>query len=956
MAARLRKARPPRDPEAIPLELRSIPRWVVWDFFPPKPGKTKLGKVPLDAGRDSKADYTNSEVWRSFDDVLAEARRRGDVGVGFVFSDSDDVVGVDLDDAYDAAGELKPWAKEIFDRFASTWAEKSVSGSGVHALGRGGRILGKKRLDLSPTEGIERYSENRFFTVSGDVIQAGPLADVREAMAWLDTRHFRPAVESAPPPAAPAPKGGMSFAPDLELDCELARVCLSHLKASRAHEGEDWRRVGLALKATSDGLLDEWLAFSKRWPECDEAECRDRWRRFAPASVSLGSLVHMAAEDSGRAAVELVREAKTRLGRTPGSTGPAPAPKKSPEETDREERLEAARYGVELSGVLCLVLAGDPKLELYRECGLGRGGDLVAVPELTRADWARISKAFPGARVQLVAGDLGDDAFRNSCRSLLGTKAAPEAVVVVGPEAWEGRDDLPSWLDDNGLPDPAGVLAARSKPAALWVAGDLLGTVSPDSGDELRREAIDRVLDAVAECRGPRAALDVEDLLHRASEATGYSREALEGLISKARERAEERRSRERLAKELSGLAATAETGKTGAADLLEQARAALDEISSRSAVVPLPPAFDVAGLEAEARLVRPGFSTGWADLDAAGVRLRPKELVGVAARPGQGKTSVLVWLLWKLLEQADEGAVVFVTHEETKLSILYRLFALASAVLVPEESLLGVGSKGASKEQIELLDRARELVVEKARRLVVIEERGAGADRVAKLCRVIHDAHGVAGVALDYLQRLPHDGPDLAKGRRDMETAWACRRLREGIALPFDCPVVIAAQVNREALRDGWARRLLEALDPSKAKKGGRYRGGDDDGGDGIEERIRRVGRVLAEARPAPHMLRDGGIEHEADLILGTHNPAADMAWDEEKRRAFIDMAWPGNETPLDVGILKNRSGPDGKWYRLVGDYGAGYFVGETAGRRETDAVGATPLDEWDPEANPFA
>jgi replicative DNA helicase len=684
----------------------------------------------------------------------------------------------------------------------------------------------------------------------------------------------------------------------------------------------------------------------------------------------------MAAEDSGRAAVELVREAKTRLGRAPGSTVPAPAPKKSPEEIDREERLEAARYGVELSGVLCLVLAGDPKLELYRECGLGRAGDLVAVRELTRSDWARIAKAFPGVRVQLVAGDLGDEAFRNSCRSLLGTTAAPSPVVVVGPEAWEGRDDLPAWLDDNGLPDPAVVLAERGKPAALWVASDLLGTVSPSSGDDLRREAVDRVLDAVAECRGPRAALDVEDLLRRASEATGYSREALEGLISKARERAEEKRSRERIAKELSGLAATAETGKADAADLLEQARAALDSIASRSAVVPLPPVFDVAALEAEARLVRPGFSTGWDDLDAAGVRLRPKELVGVAARPGQGKTSVLVWLLWKLLEQADEGAVVFVSHEETKLSILYRLFALASAVLVPEERLLscyrdsrrwnrgdvrdwlsGTGAKGASKEQVEILERARDLVVEKARRLVVIEERGAGADRVAKLCRVIHDAHGVAGVALDYLQRLPHDGPDLAKGRRDMETAWACRSLRERIALPFDCPVVIAAQVNREALRDGWARRLLEALDPSKAKKkagrGNLYNGGEDDS---AEERIRRVERVLAEARPAPHMLRDGGIEHEADLILGTHNPSADMAWDKEKRRAFVDMAWPRNETPLDVGVLKNRSGPDGDWYRLVGDYGAGYFVSETAGRREADAVGATPLDEWDPEANPFA
>jgi hypothetical protein len=102
--------------------------------------------------------------------------------------------------------------------------------------------------------------------------------------------------------------------------------------------------------------------------------------------------------------------------------------------------------------------------------------------------------------------------------------------------------------------------------------------------------------------------------------------------------------------------------------------------------------------------------------------------------------------------------------------------------------------------------------------------------------------------------------------------------------------------------------------------------------------------------------MLRDGGIEHEADLILGTHNPSADMAWDKEKRRAFVAMAWPRNETPLDVGILKNRSGPDGDWCRLVGDFGAGYFVSETAGRREADAVGATPLDEWDPEANPYS
>jgi len=102
--------------------------------------------------------------------------------------------------------------------------------------------------------------------------------------------------------------------------------------------------------------------------------------------------------------------------------------------------------------------------------------------------------------------------------------------------------------------------------------------------------------------------------------------------------------------------------------------------------------------------------------------------------------------------------------------------------------------------------------------------------------------------------------------------------------------------------------------------------------------------------------MLRDGGIEHEADLILGVHNCAADMAWDKDRRRAFVDLAWPRNETPLDVGILKNRSGSDGDWVRLVGDYGAGYFVSEAGREDAEEAVGAVPLDQWNPDdANPF-
>jgi hypothetical protein len=150
----------------------------------------------------------------------------------------------------------------------------------------------------------------------------------------------------------------------------------------------------------------------------------------------------------------------------------------------------------------------------------------------------------------------------------------------------------------------------------------------------------------------------------------------------------------------------------------------------------------------------------------------------------------------------------------------------------------------------------------------------------------------------------------------------------------------------------------LLAALDPEKKAR----KKNDEDGESDLDKRIREVERVLAEARPAPHMLRDGGIEHEADLILGTHNPAADLAWCKEKKKAFIDVAWPRNPTPLDVGVLKNRSGSDGDWIRLLGDYGAGHFTsgtGAASDHRPEAQVGTTTFEEWSPpedhDANPY-
>ena len=309
MATRLKKATPPASVEAIPATLRQIPRWIVWDYVDYNDGK-KPRKVPITPGRDHGLNYNTASAWRPFDAVLEEAGRRGGLGIGFVFSDDDDLVGVDLDNAMDDAGNLKPWAQEIVGTFP-TWAESSPSGTGVHIIGRAERIAGTTRVTLSESEAVERYSQGRWFTFSGGSLNDEPVADIREAMAWLDGRHFRPAA-TAPRTAAIVDRCGV----DVDLDIELARVCLDNIAHSRACNGDDWRKVGMALKATSEQLAGDWLSFSQRWPEYDEAECRDRWARFAPSEVSLGTLVFMATTDSGKDGSALRREAATRLGRT----------------------------------------------------------------------------------------------------------------------------------------------------------------------------------------------------------------------------------------------------------------------------------------------------------------------------------------------------------------------------------------------------------------------------------------------------------------------------------------------------------------------------------------------------------------------------------------------------------------------------------------------------------------
>jgi hypothetical protein len=93
------------------------------------------------------------------------------LGLGFVFSKTASLVGIDLDKCRDAtSGVLEPWAQDIVTALNS-YTEVSPSGRGVHIFVSGELPLGRRKKDR-----IEVYQHGRFFTVTGRHLEGTPLS------------------------------------------------------------------------------------------------------------------------------------------------------------------------------------------------------------------------------------------------------------------------------------------------------------------------------------------------------------------------------------------------------------------------------------------------------------------------------------------------------------------------------------------------------------------------------------------------------------------------------------------------------------------------------------------------------------------------------------------------------------------------------------------------------------
>lgn len=151
--------------DRIPDDLIALDQWVTW--------RNENGtKVPYRADGRGRAKVNDPGTWFTFQAALQSFADRLDTpeqftGIGFVFTEDDDFVGIDLDDCVNG-DEIKPSARAIID-LLNGYAEISPSLTGVKVWVRGRLNLpttGKKQ-HMSWGGDMEVYHRGRWFAVTG---------------------------------------------------------------------------------------------------------------------------------------------------------------------------------------------------------------------------------------------------------------------------------------------------------------------------------------------------------------------------------------------------------------------------------------------------------------------------------------------------------------------------------------------------------------------------------------------------------------------------------------------------------------------------------------------------------------------------------------------------------------------------------------------------------------------
>jgi putative DNA primase/helicase len=232
--------------DSIPDELATGHDWVAWKAVR-KLGEAKLDKKPVkpDPLEFAYASHSDPTTWGTLEWAW-QAKEAHDLdGVGKVFHDDNDLIGIDLDKCRDKeSGKVTMWVLNIVSKL-DTYAEVSPSGTGIK-LWLYGILPGARRRN--DAQGVEMYDDKRFFTVTGCRLPDAPRRVNRPDPEILDALYYAFFPEDK---AASRPQQQQS--PPIEDERVLARL--------RSDEG--------AAKFASVYYDGDLSAFDNNWSKAD---------------------------------------------------------------------------------------------------------------------------------------------------------------------------------------------------------------------------------------------------------------------------------------------------------------------------------------------------------------------------------------------------------------------------------------------------------------------------------------------------------------------------------------------------------------------------------------------------------------------------------------------------------------------------------------------------------------
>ena len=268
----------------IPRTLKRIDRWMLWSY------NQQQRKIPkkIDNSYGSAPDRNS---WFEYYDVEDAYSKNQNIfsGLGFAFSSDDNIIGIDIDDCVDESGTLSDLAKQILDKVQG-YAEVSPSGTGIKIFTR---ALAPRSFNDSQNTGIEVYGQDRYFTVTGNVIDTHTEVpnDLQDIHFIYDMVKIEPRAYSGESNKDPVP------------DYDIKRVeneILPHFPSDTDYNS--WIEMGMILYHQFDGdiealeLFDRWSYNNGNTPTYVEGDCEAKWATFGkphPNQKTLASLIYI---------------------------------------------------------------------------------------------------------------------------------------------------------------------------------------------------------------------------------------------------------------------------------------------------------------------------------------------------------------------------------------------------------------------------------------------------------------------------------------------------------------------------------------------------------------------------------------------------------------------------------------------------------------------------------------